>query len=171
MDLTFRKVDLGTALEIISWEYPPPYQIYGFQGSALALAVLIDHPYLAALAQGQLVGFFCFGRAAQVRNKGEHLLYQDERYLDVGLGMHPNWCGKGLGPQFLYGGLLYAKERDWLGGFRLTVAADNVRAQKVYLRLGFREAGRIVQNSGTTPDYLVMTLDTLGPRPPTSPAR
>lgn len=170
MDLTFRKVDLRAALEIVSWEYPPPYDIYGFHSSALALAVLVDEPYIAAFADRQVVGFFCFGQAAQVRSKRKHLLYQAEEYLDVGLGMHPAWCGRGLGLNFLHSGLLYAKSYDWQGGFRLTVAANNVRAIKVYGRLGFREAGRIAPDSETGPGFVVMTLDTVGPTLSTSPA-
>lgn len=165
MDLVFRKVDLLTALEIVSWEYPPPYEIYTLHNSPLALVKLVDGRYYGAFAQDELIGFFCFGSSAQLTTKRDHQLYQDKNYLDVGLGLHPGYCGRGLGMSFVRAGLQYAQEQSWTGGFRLTVASNNLRALAVYTRVGFQEVGQIVWDQTFTACFLVLTLDSLEPSP------
>lgn len=169
MDFVFEKMDLLAALQVVSWEYPAPYEVYNLHGSALALARLVDGAYFSVFSQEQLVGFFCFGSAAQLAGKRDHRLYQDKAYLDVGLGMHPHRCDRGLGSSFVRAGLVYARKQDWRGGFRLTVASNNLRAYKVYSRLGFQEEGRIVWNPKLRSDFVVMTLDTFELSPPASP--
>lgn len=162
MELKIRKVEAQEALQIASWVYPPPYQKYNLHGSPLAIARLLRGRYFAVFAHNQLRGFFCYGSSAQLTNKKEHELYQGGNYLDFGLGMHPDYCNQGLGLQFAHSGLLFAVEQGWSGGFRLTVAFNNLRAMKIYLRLGFQEVGRIVWDSSPKFEFLVMTLDGLG---------
>lgn len=159
MHFSFEKVDFKAAFQIVSWEYPPPYGLYNLNGSALAIVKFIDGNYFAAYLDDQLMGFFCYGSAAQLIGKKDHPLYQDKSYLDVGLGMHPDWCDRGLGISFVRAGLNFARERNWQDGFRLTVASNNPRAQKVYSRLGFQEIGQISWDDKLTQYFLVMTLD------------
>lgn len=166
MDFVFQKVDLGVALKIVAWDYPAPYHVYNVHGSPLALARFIDGPYFAALWGEELIGFFCYGVAAQLNGKKDNELYREREYLDVGLGMHPAWCGSGQGLRFVRSGLQFAKHQGWLKGFRLTVASNNTRALKVYSRLGFQEMGRIAWHSRVMCDFVVMTLDNFGPTPP-----
>ena len=163
MNFVFKEVDFKAALEIASWKYPPPYELYNLNGSALALAKLMDGNYYSIFNQDQLIGFFCYGSAAQLMGKKDHALYQAESYLDVGLGLHPEWCDRGHGFQFVMAGLTFARSQNWLGGFRLTVASNNPRAIKVYSRVGFREVGRIIWDQNSKVDFLVMTLDSFEP--------
>ncbi len=160
MTFSFQKIDLEVARQIVAWEYPSPYHAYNLHGSALAVARFIDGPYFAVFSQEELMGFFCYGEASQLASHRKHGLYQVKGYLDVGLGMNPALCGRGLGASFLRSGLTFARQRDWQGGFRLTVASNNVRAYKVYNRLGFTEIGRIAWDTKLTADFVVMTLDT-----------
>lgn len=165
MELIFRKVDLFTALDIIAWEYPPPYEIYTLHNSPLALVKLIEGCYYGAFEQDQLVGFFCYGPSAQLTTKRDHELYQDKDYLDIGLGLHPDYCGLGLGESFVRAGLKYAQEQFWPRGFRLTVVSNNLRAITVYKRVGFCEIGKIVWNANLTGHFLVLTLNNFEPSP------
>lgn len=165
MEFAFQKVDLGMALKIAAWDYPAPYHVYNVHGSPLALAKFVDGPYFAAFCDEELMGFFCYGGAAQLVGKKDNLLYQSKEYLDVGLGMHPAWCGNGYGLSFVSSGLHFAKHHGWLQGFRLTVASNNTRASKVYSRLGFQETGRIAWHSTVICDFVVMTLDSFEPAP------
>jgi ribosomal-protein-alanine N-acetyltransferase len=160
VNFDFQPMDLRSALSIVEWEYPPPYEEYNLYGSPLALLRMLEGEYFAAFAGEVLMGFICFGRAAQLVEERDHDLYQ-EPYLDLGLGMHPQWCSKGLGTAFVGRALEFAGQ-FWPGGFRLTVASKNLRAMKVYSRLGFREVGRI--NAG----FLVMIRDNPGQAEPGS---
>ncbi|NMB20853.1 MAG: GNAT family N-acetyltransferase [Firmicutes bacterium] len=163
MDYIFEKVDHSSALQIVAWDYPAPYDLYNLHHSEVARDRLVSGPYFASFSGSDLVGFVCFGKAARLSGKKDNPLYAASEFLDIGLGMHPAWCGKGYGEGFVRAGLLFAQNRGWNEGFRLTVAANNIRARKVYTRLGFREIGQIPWDSSSTWDFLVMTLDTPAP--------
>lgn len=165
-----KKADFAAALQIVEWNYPAPYHVYNLHGSAVALHRLVEGPYYAVYADRQLMGFFCYGEAARLRTRKNHPFYQDQNYLDVGLGMHPAWCGRGHGQVFVRSGLCFARELQWEKGFRLTVASNNPRALKVYSRQGFRETGRIPWNAKFTSHFVVMTLDNCVPVPEAAPA-
>ena len=62
---------------------------------------------------------------------------RSEPALDVGLGMRPDLTGRGLGEEFVHAGLRFARETYSPPAFRLTVAAFNRRAIRVYERAGF----------------------------------
>lgn len=163
MVFRFEKTSVLQALEIASWEYPPPYHVYNLGGSPLALAKLMDDSYFTVFRRDDLVGFFCYGPCAQLRSELKHTLYQKENYLDVGLGLHPHFCDRGLGTSFVRAGLEYALQNFWRGGFRLTVASNNLRAWKVYRRVGFHEVGRLPAKSRLAPEFIVLTLNNFAP--------
>ncbi|HHY10842.1 MAG TPA: GNAT family N-acetyltransferase [Firmicutes bacterium] len=162
MIFTFEKMRLTHALDIIAWEYPPPYEAYNLQGSALALAKLTEGSYVSVFWEGKLAGFFCYGSAARLKTTLDHKLYDDENYLDVGLGLRPRFCGRGWGAKFVTAGLKHAQDLFWQGGFRLTVAANNVRALKVYEKVGFQKTGQFFWNSRLAPNFIVLTLENHG---------
>lgn len=163
MTYEFRKMELKAALQIIGWNYAPPYHVYNLNGSALALARLVDGSYFSVIFEQKLIGFFCYGEAAQLNSKKDNVIYHQEGYLDIGLGMNPTWCNRGKGVEFVGAGMRYARDLGWHAGFRLTVASNNLRAHKVYTRLGFQEIGRIAWNSSLSSDFIIMTLDNLEP--------
>lgn len=95
---------------------------------------------------GELVGYFCFGEDARVPAGAG--LYANGP-LDVGFGMRPDLVGRGLGQEFVEAGLEFAFEVYSPESFRMTVAAFNRRAVRVYEDLGFivlAEFGRRVSN-------------------------
>lgn len=99
--------------------------------------------------RGDLAGYFCFGEDARIPVGRRLGIYEREPALDVGLGMHPDLAGHGLGTDFVLAGLHFAKDAYSPLAFRLTVAAFNERAVRVYERAGFET----VESFGShTPD-------------------
>lgn len=146
------------AREISSWRYDPPYDFYDPASDPDDLAELLDPEkrtaYHAALREGELVGFLCFGREARVPG-GD---YDDAQVLDVGLGLRSDLTGRGLGLGFVLASLKFARERFSPAGFRLSVATFNERAIKVYERAGFEPAGTFTRHAtGGERPFLLMT--------------
>ena len=78
---------------------------------------------------------FSYGLDAQIPTVEEHVY--GPGYLDIGLGLRPALCGQGLGAGLCRMGLEFGRQRFGAERFRLSVAAFNKRAVKVYLRCGF----------------------------------
>lgn len=117
------------ALAIADWHYPPPYSFYDWRADNEDAALLLDERrrrgrFFSAFDEDHaLVGFFEF----QV--KGDDVI--------VGLGLRPDLTGRGLGREFVEAGLAFAREKFQPTRFRLSVAAFNERAIRVYERAGF----------------------------------
>jgi len=79
--------------------------------------------------------------------------------VEIGLGLHPERTGRGLGGSFLAAGLGYARSRYAPTRFVLAVAAFNRRAITVYERAGFT-AIRVYTHStnGGEWDFVEMEL-------------
>jgi RimJ/RimL family protein N-acetyltransferase len=133
-------MDESSAKEISGWKYPEPYSFYDMdEGSAEELT---GGGYYAVFERSSgLIGFFCFGEPAKVPPGRKLGFYDDEKALDIGLGLKPELCGKGIGTGFLERGLDFAKVNFGARSFRLTVAAFNMRAAKVYRSAGFKTSG------------------------------
>jgi [ribosomal protein S18]-alanine N-acetyltransferase len=120
------------AEEIASWRYPDEYSFYNWTSDPDDLAELLDpaargSQYFAVEgADGSLVGFF------QYKPHGDE--------LEIGLGLHPAWTGRGLGGRFLEAGLDFARGCFAPRTFMLSVAGFNRRAITVYERGGFAVA-------------------------------
>ena len=122
-----KKMTNHWAEEIISWQYEVPYDMYNMTN---AYDELLSSYH--AVYEETLIGFYCMGFDAQVP-PGEY----PDAYLDFGIGMKPNLCGKGLGEAFM---VEVIKELRKEGKpLRLTVLSFNTRAIKLYQKLGFKE--------------------------------
>lgn len=135
----FKPIAASEAEEISRWRYPEPYSTYN--GDPSSVPGLLDprYNYHAVTGPGSdLVGYFCFGADATVP-AGRKLGLYGEDALDVGLGMRPDLTGQGLGLGFMQAGLRFARQAFSPPAFRLTVAAFNRRAVKVYEAAGFEE--------------------------------
>jgi RimJ/RimL family protein N-acetyltransferase len=148
------------ARAVLAWRYEGIYAFYNADPHDLhdGLHEMLDGSYYAATdGQGALVGFFCFGLPAQV--PGGHLygLYADA--LDIGLGMRPDVTGRGLGRGFLTAGLDFARQRFAPTTFRLSVAAFNQRAIRLYETVEFQAVATFVSPTRNgEASFLVMTL-------------
>lgn len=130
MAFTFRSMNQADAEAIARWQYPAPYSFYDWTADPNDLAELLDpaargDEYFAVEdEQGSLIGSFHFRR-------------QPGAVLELGLGLRPDWTGRGLGQRFLEAGLEYARRRFGPDEFTLSVASFNRRAITVYERAGF----------------------------------
>lgn len=126
------------ARKIICWVYEKPYDVYSMKDTYDELfryKVIVNH---------DLIGFFCIGKDAQVPS-GEY----PEGYLDIGVGLKPDLCGKGMGESFM-NEMMTSME----GPFRLTVLSWNKRAIKLYEKLGFKEIQRFYRGEQ---QFIIMT--------------
>jgi len=126
----FRLMSQADADAIARWHYPDPYAFYDWTADPDDLAELLDSTtrgddYFAVEDDaGSLIGFFHYKRPHGAS-------------LEIGLGLHPDWTGQGLGKGFLEAGLEYGRRRFAPAQFTLTVASFNRRAITVYERAGF----------------------------------
>jgi len=153
-DYVIEQMDRESARAILSWDYPPPYDVYNPPRTKSVLESLITprHQYYAIKdARGELAGHCCFGAHARVPG-GDY----SAEALDIGLGMRPDLTGQGRGGAFFAAILDFARGRFNFDQFRVTVAAFNRRAQRVYARAGFSEV-QSFRKETTGMRFLVMS--------------
>lgn len=135
--MMFAPMTREAASAIARWEYGGDYAVYDMGGdSEDTISELLDGCYFVTLdAEGNLMGFACFGVAARIPVV-EPFDWEDGS-LDVGVGMRPDLCGRGDGTAFFSGVLAFAFERFGVRRWRLSVASWNERAIRVYRKCGF----------------------------------
>ena len=125
-----RTMTQADAEEIARWHYPEPFSFYDWSADANDLAELLSSElrgdaYFSAYDEaGELAGFFGFKQPAPGT-------------VEIGLGLHPERTGRGLGGPFLAAGLDYARSHFEPARLVLSVATFNRRAITVYERAGF----------------------------------
>lgn len=129
------------AEKIANWAYEGEYAFYSGDGTVDESFQDGDH-FVCLDEQREAAGYFCFGKDARIPTK-ENFEYSPE-YLDIGLGMRPDLCGRGWGADFIRLGLDYARKFYGKDRFRLSVASFNERAIKVYQRVGFRMQCQVI---------------------------
>jgi ribosomal-protein-alanine N-acetyltransferase len=135
----FRPMTQSDAEAIALWHYPDPFSFYDWSADPDDLAELLS-PELRGDAYfsvddegGELAGFFAFKQ-------------RDPDTVELGLGLHPDRTGHGVGSAFVEAGLRYARSRFRPGRFVLAVATFNHRAITVYERAGFAR-GRVYMHA------------------------
>ena len=130
MTFRFRPMSQVDAEAIAEWHYPEPFSFYDWTADPNDLAELLDPTargdgYFAGEDEdGRLIGFFHFKTPHGPR-------------LEIGLGLHPEQTGQGLGKSFVEAGLDFGRERFAPRAFTLSVVSFNRRAISVYERVGF----------------------------------
>lgn len=157
MNISFKPMSEEYARAIASWQYEPPYDIYGHspleQEQAVAYLIEEENRVFALVRDGEVIGFRAFGEDGQVpggRYEGE--------YLDTGGGLRPDLTGKGMGEEMIRKGLKFGSESYGSDRFRVTVAAFNQRALKVCERIGFREVQRF-HRPNDNEEFAILVLD------------
>ncbi|HWI83646.1 GNAT family N-acetyltransferase [Ramlibacter sp.] len=108
---------------------PPMEEAFAFYRNILER----DCPAVVAVANGRVVGW-----CDVLPTHGESRAHVGI----IGLGLMPEYRGRGIGAALMRAAL----ERAWAKGFtriELTVRADNVRAKRLYERLGFTLEGTL----------------------------
>jgi RimJ/RimL family protein N-acetyltransferase len=125
---------------IMNWRYEEPYALYNLNEDDDTLSEFLNNSYYSALDEkDNIIGFYCYGESAQVPAGNQNKAYENKAYLDVGLGMCPSICGKGIRLAFLQKGLAFGGATFDKKLFRLTVALFNKRAIKVYEKANFKK--------------------------------
>lgn len=146
------------AQRIAGWIYPGAYAIYSFPGDDEAIRELMDASYFVRLDKtGELTGYYCFGSSARIPTVEEGVY--DAHLLDIGLGMRPDLCGQGGGTAFVMEGLRFGRAKFGALGFRLTVAAFNLRAIRTYEKAGFAVEKKIVHGESGMDFFVMMRKD------------
>lgn len=148
--------------EILTWRYEPPYDLYDMSNgppNAIVLAEAIDYflqpayHFQAMIRQpeGVLVGFCSFGEDGRVSGGDYHT-----DAVDIGMGVHPDYTGRGLGAMFAGAAIEHALAHFAPQRLRVTIAEFNRRAQKVWQRHGFVPVQRFEARYGKRP-FLIYT--------------
>ena len=144
------------AKQIQTWQYKEPYSMYSLNDDPGVLSELMDGSYFSVTEKNELIGYFCFGKSAQVP-AGNKVNAYTAPFLDLGLGLHPKHTGSGKGLCFVQAGLAHAREKYGKKTVRLTVASFNIRAKLVYERAGFTyEQSFIKSEDGGSTTFDVM---------------
>ena len=118
-----------------TWRYPAPYDVYDIDEEPdTAVAYFLD-PAVGChvlLEEGELVGFCTFGHDARVPG-GDYSLPA----LDIGMGIAPERTGQGRGGGYVAAVLEHARATNPNVPFRVTIAANNERALRVWQGAGF----------------------------------
>jgi len=146
------------AVCVSKWAYEEPYDIYSGDGEDVE--EFLNGSYYSALDHMEkFIGFYCFGSAAQVPAGNEFKVYEDNKFVDIGLGMSPELCGQGNGYDFFMQGLEFGKNKFPDKKFRLTVASFNKRAIRLYEKIGFKEMTKFDrEKKDNTVTFIVMEL-------------
>ncbi|MBW4472304.1 MAG: GNAT family N-acetyltransferase [Stenomitos rutilans HA7619-LM2] len=139
MKLAVYQISIKQAREISAWRYEPPFSLYDLSEEDCSLLWEPTNRYYSVLDQKQaLIGYCCFGKEARVA--GGSYSEQEPAILDVGVGMHPDKTGSGLGSNFVDAVLQFGRVQFSPAKFRVTVAAFNERSLKTFYKLGFERA-------------------------------
>ena len=137
MIISFSPIDEQAASEIVRWCYEPPYEIYNPEDSTESIQYALDPQYNYTTLRdesGRLVGFCSYGADGQVPG-GDY----SADALDIGMGIHPDFTGQGLGSSYVLAVLDYAQSKFQPTTFRVTIASFNQRARRVWGKNGFRQ--------------------------------
>ena len=154
MNIAFAPMDEPAARAIVRWCYEPPYHIYNLEDSPESIQYALDPQYNYHAMRdenGELVGFCSFGEDGQVPG-GD---YQAEA-LDIGMGIRPDLTGQGYGRDFVAAVLDFAQREFKPVAFRVTIAAFNHRARRVWESNGFKQTQAFIHQDSNR-EFIVMT--------------
>jgi RimJ/RimL family protein N-acetyltransferase len=145
--LQFRPLEKRRALEMLSWRYAPPYNVYNsaepITETAVDALLRPELHYIAVLDErDEMIAFRCFGPDAQVPG-GDYAA----QALDLGGGLRPDLTGKGIGRHVIAAAMNYAVARFHPSLFRVTVASFNLRAKKVCAHLDYKVVSEFIRPS------------------------
>lgn len=165
--LNFRNARFVPRLErheeaISHWQYDGEYAFYN-QTEPFSVAhperIVEENSFVWLDAAGELLGHVSYGPDGRIPTVEGYDYSED--WLDIGLGLRPDLCGRGLGEAYVFACLRFARERYGAERFRLSVAAFNKRAIRVYERAGFRVECEVT-NSVFRNKFYIMTGEFAG---------
>lgn len=154
LDLSYSVMTPEVAFEIADgWKYPPPYDFYDMTADPEDYEEFVTpekwpEVLMRVRSRGELFGFL----SADI-DDGEGM-------LEIGVGMHRDLTGGGLGVSFMACNLAWLEENLPGREIRLMVACFNGRAIAVCRRSGFRRVRSFKQASnGGVFDFIEMKYE------------
>lgn len=125
-------MNITAVKEICSWKYPEPYDVYNYV--PFEEAVKSNSPLLRDENKNNYLCFWENETLTAYIN-----IYQKDSKVFIGIGLAPDFCGKGLGKTYLKQGIetarsCYSESEIWV-----EVRSWNERAIKCYENCGFKE--------------------------------
>ena len=156
MSFTFHPLDKTSAQTILNWQYEPPFDTYNLASpdpeDTLQYLLEPQNAFYSIYGQnGDLEAFCSFGPDGQVSG-GDY----SAPALDIGLGVRPDLTGRGLGSQYVNAVIDFAHRTYSPDRLRVTIAAFNSRAMRVWEKAGFQVVQKF-QGGWTNMDFVVMT--------------
>lgn len=140
MIFKFQKLSQKNALIIADeWKYEGIYAFYDMSEDIEDYKEFVNeelrnkHDFYEAKIGNELVGYFCITII--------------DNMLEIGLGLKPSMCGKGIGKEFLTQILIFIKDNYTYEKLTMAVATFNKRAIKVYHACGFKDNGVYMQKT------------------------
>ncbi|MCC6567100.1 MAG: GNAT family N-acetyltransferase [Chloroflexi bacterium] len=157
MSFAFRPLTRAFAADSLAWRYDPPYDVYNTYVSAARVDEVItahfsgESEFRQVELDGVPIAIVSFGADGRVNGGDYH-----EDALDIGLGVAPHMTGRGLGTGLVREVVGYAVHAFSPPMLRVTIAAFNLRAQRVWVKNGFQAASRFTF-TGTGMKFIVYT--------------
>jgi ribosomal-protein-alanine N-acetyltransferase len=145
--------------EILSWRYEPPYDFYNFMiapediDKEIAYFLAPENRFRQVMRDGMPIAGFSLGLDGQVPG-GDYRAAA----LDIGLGIRPDLTGQGFGGEIVQAIVDFAIRLDAPPALRVTIAAFNERALRVWTKAGFREVSRFIAEETTVP-FVILIRD------------
>ena len=158
MQISFSPVTDPQIRQFAAWEYEPPYDIYNEDpAQAEEIVTYYLDPQFNAHAltgeDGRLIGICSFGPDGRVPGGS----YAHDA-LDIGLAINPELTGQGNGHIFISAVLDFAWEKFNPAACRVTIAAFNRRAQRVWQKVGFTLVEEFGRKSDNMP-FIIYVLE------------
>jgi len=155
MKIDYRLADEKSAREFLGWHYEPPYDIYNCPPEQLEETVQYNidpanNVYAMFDQDEELIGFCSYGRDARVPG-GDY----SEEALDIGLMIKPALTGQGFGAAFAGDVIRNGIEKYAPRKLRVTIAAFNTRAIRVWEKHGFQQTQTFKRSRGGM-EFIIM---------------
>ncbi len=147
-------MNISAVNAICSWQYPEPYDVYNYM--SFEEAVKSNSPLLKEENKNN---YQCFWEN-EVLSAYINIYTKDDKVF-LGIGLSPDYCGKGLGKAYLKQGIETAKVRHPDSEIWVEVRSWNVRAIRCYEGCGFIEKYRkiIKDRFGNDVEFVFMKLE------------
>lgn len=158
MKIKYRPAEKKHARIFVNWQYEPPYDVYNCPPDEIGDAVRYNidpanNVYAMFNQKGELIGYCSYGKDAQVPG-GD---YSGEA-LDIGLMIKPELTGQGMGSDFASEVIQNGIDRYAPKKLRVTIAAFNKRAVRVWEKNGFRQA-QVFKREGDGMEFIILKKD------------
>jgi len=158
MKIDYRFAEKKHAREFVNWRYEPPYDVYNCPpeeiGDAVQYNIDPTNNVYAMLDQNEeLIGYCSYGKDAQVPG-GDY----SEEALDIGLMIKPGLTGQGLGTGLAEGVITNGVRKYKPKKLRVTIAAFNKRAMRVWEKNGFQQTQKFNRKNDDL-EFVIMKKD------------